>query len=178
MTSTPALTTGRLALEPFSAGRISQTYVGWLNDPAVMRYSENRHRSQTVETCTAYVRSFDGGPNHLWAITESAGGRHIGNISANVDEANQVAEIGILIGEREVWGRGFGREAWAAVQGFLLRAGGVRKVEAGTMAENRAMLRIFEACGMDEEGQRARHFLLEGREIDLVHYAIFAEHGS
>jgi RimJ/RimL family protein N-acetyltransferase len=169
--------TPRLRLEPFSAGHLSARYVGWLNDPEVVRFSEQRHRTQTLESCRDYWRSFDGSPHFFWAMVakdNSLG--HIGNMNAYLDEPNGVADVGILIGERTSWGQGYGLEAWNAVCGFLFRSG-VRKITAGTLAGNAGMLAIMDRAGMVEDGRRIRQCLWEGQAVDICHRALFA-HGS
>ena len=50
----------------------------------------------------------------------------------------------------------------------------MRKVTAGTMAENKSMLAVMRDVGMIEEGRRLRQFLFEGREVDMVYGALFA----
>jgi RimJ/RimL family protein N-acetyltransferase len=174
MAEAPRISGASLTLVPFGDEHIGQHYVDWLNDPVVMRFSEGRHQRHSLESCKAYVRSFDNSPHQRWAIIEQTSGAHIGNITSYIDVPNRVADIGILIGVPEAWGRGYGREAWQLVQTYQLTGAGARKVEAGTMAENRAMLRILQSCGMHEEGRRARHFMLDGRAVDLVQYAVFA----
>jgi len=175
MIATPSLATPRLRLEPFAPEHLTAGYVAWLNDPGTMRFSENRHRRHTRESCAGYVQSFAGSPHHLWAILAvDRGPRHIGNINAYVDPPNRVADIGILIGERACHGQGFGGEAWAAVQDWLLTAAGMRKVTGGAMADNLAMVAVFRRSGMHEEGRRSRQFLRDGLEVDLVYYARFA----
>jgi RimJ/RimL family protein N-acetyltransferase len=101
--------------------------------------------------------------------------RHIGNVAAYIDRANRLAEVSILIGERTAWGHGFGSTAWVLVVDWLLGAGEMRKVVAGTMATNKAMLRVMERAGMAIEARHARHFLLDGQEIDVVFGARFKE---
>jgi RimJ/RimL family protein N-acetyltransferase len=175
MAKAPTLDTKRLTLVPFADAHLTERYVGWLNDPEVVRYSEQRHRRHTVESCRAFVRSFADGPSHLWAIVakDKALG-HIGNINSAVDAPNRVADVAILIGEKKAWGQGLGAEAWTAVVDYLLGPGGMRKVTAGTMAENEAMLKIMRKAGMIEEGLRRRQFILDGREVDIVLVALFA----
>jgi len=169
LTSSPLLTSARLSLIPFGPSHLTDRYVAWLNDPEVVRFSEQRHRRHTAETCQAYVASFAGTQNHLWAmvcVDPDLG--HIGNISATVDGPNRATDIAILIGEKKAWGRNLGTDAWSTAQDWLLGAGGMRKTTAGTMSENLGMLAIMRKTGMIEEGRRRAQFLLDGREVDLV----------
>ncbi len=175
MTATPRLETERLVLAPFSGVFLTERYVSWLNDSEVVRYSEQRHKHHTVESCRRFVDGFTGSNSHLWAVvSRDPTTGHVGNIHADVDAANRLADVAILIGERRVWGRGFGAEAWRAVCNWLLTTAGMRKVTAGTMSENAAMLGIMRKCGMVDDGRRRRQYLLDGREVDIVHMAIFA----
>lgn len=168
------LTTSRLRLEPFQPHHLTERYVGWLNNPDVVRFSEQRHRRHTLESVAAYVRSFEGLAHYLWAIVSTDGQLgHIGNISARIDSHNRVADVGILVGERRVWGHGYGGEAWNAVCAFLLRDAAMRKVTGGAAASNTAMLAIMRRAGMLEDGRRLRHLVIDGEEVDVIHMALF-----
>lgn len=168
--------TPRLRIVPFAEEHLTERYVGWLRDPEVVRYSSQRFGTHTLESCRAYMESFAGTPNHFWAIVarDPALG-HIGNVNAYVSVPDQVADVGILVGERGAWGKGYGGEAWIAVCDHLLRAGGMRKVTAGTLEVNLPMLAVMERAGMVPDGRRARQSLFEGREVDVVHAALFAD---
>ena len=174
MAENPSIETPNLRIIPFSEKYLTPRYVSWLNDPEVVRYSEQRHRKHTLESCRQYWQSFIDSPHFFWAITTidpSVG--HIGNISAHVDNINSVADMGILIGERTVWKQGYGLEAWKAVCCFLLERVGMRKVTAGTLAVNQGMLRIMEKSGMIADGRRIRQCVVEGIEADVVYSALF-----
>jgi RimJ/RimL family protein N-acetyltransferase len=170
------LTTQRCRIEPFTRARLSERYVGWLNDPDVVRFSEQRHRRHTLISCEQYANSFADSPHYFWAIiaNDDALG-HIGNINAYVDEPNGTADVGILIGEKSVWGKGYGAEAWSAVCRFLLADRRLRKVTAGTTANNLGMLGIMKRCGMQEDGRRRKQIVIEGQSVDLVYGAIFRD---
>lgn len=177
MPDATTLRTARLTLEaPFPDRLLTDRYVSWLNDPTLMRFSEQRHRTHTLESCRAFVRGFDSGPNRLWAIEAVTDGLgHIGNITAMIDPNNSLADVGILIGAPAAKGRGYGLEAWTAVLDFLLKDLGLRKVTAGCIADNIPMRRIMERSGMRMDGRRERHFLVEGRAVDVVHAALFRQ---
>jgi len=184
MACSRVLATPRLRIVPFTEDYLTPRYVAWLNDPEVVRYSDQRHRRHTLASCRAYWQSFAGTPHYFWAIVARAAGPagcgpgtglHIGNINAYVDVVHAVADVGILLGERRVWGQGYGSEAWIAVCHYLLDEAGMRKVTAGTLAVNTAMLGIMRRAGMVEDGRRQRHCLCEGRAVDVVHAALFRE---
>lgn len=166
--------TDRLQITPFSEKFLSLRYVGWLNDPEVVRYSEQRHHTHSLELCREYWKSFIGSPNYFWAVVKTGEqAEHIGNINAYVDKNNSVADIGILIGEKSVWGQGYGLEAWVAVCNYLLTDVKTRKITAGALSTNTRMLSLMNHAGMAEECRRIRHALFEGQYVDIVHYALF-----
>jgi ribosomal-protein-alanine N-acetyltransferase len=174
MAQSPPLATPRMVIVPFAADHLTDRYVSWLKDPEVVRYSDQRHRTHTLESCREYWESYTGTPHYFWALLcrESQLG-HVGNMNAYVDEIHSVADLGILIGEKQIWGQGYGLEAWMAVCAYLLKDAGIRKVTAGTLAVNRGMLTIMLRTGMEADGRRTRQCLFEGREVDVVHGALF-----
>jgi len=170
--------TPRLVAVAFGEEHLTPRYVDWLNDPATMAHSEQRHRQHELASCRAYFESFAGRRGDFLALTLRDGGEHIGNISLAVDGPNGVANISIMIGEPAARGQGLGREALIGVLEHLFRARGVRKAQVGTMDANAAMKAAAIGAGMIGDGRRARHFLLEDREVDLVHFAAFADDWS
>lgn len=167
--------TERLRIVPFERRHLTERYVGWLNDPVVTRYSEQRHRVHTIESCAAYARSFEGRPDRFLAVeTLGQPPRHIGNLTVTVDPPNGLADLSILIGERNEWGRGYGVEAWRAVLEGLIREETMRKVTGGASAANVAMIAIMRKCGMVEDGIRCRHLLIDDVPTDVVYFAAFA----
>ena len=179
MATGPILETPRLRMTPFTERFVTARYLGWLNDPNVVRFSERRHRVHSEDTAREYLASFSGTPNCFWAIVskdEECG--HIGNITAQIDTHNSLADISILIGQLSSWGQGFGTEAWQAVMAYLLDDVGLRKITGGTLALNVGMLEIMRRSGMREDGRRHRHYIVEGEEVDVVHMAAFRRDGA
>lgn len=174
MASSPDILSDRLVIRPFSEMHLSERYIGWLNNRELMRFSEQRHRIHTLETCRKYLSSFNGSPNYFWAIEErSIGIGHIGNVNAYVDIHNKVADIGILIGEVQAQKKGYGLEAWQAVMSFLFKEIGVRKVSAGAVSTNLSMLKLMRSAGMMNDGIRVRQYVIAGIEEDILHMAAF-----
>ncbi len=169
------LNTASLKIVPFGERHLTPAYVGWLNDPDVVRFSEQRHKKHTAESCDAYYRSLVDTP-HLYLAIESIKPPlgHIGNMTVAIDPVNGLADIAIMIGEKKAWGKGLGLEAWSAVLECLLAEDSIRKVTAGTVAPNLAMVSIMRRSGMIEDGRRAYHLLVDDAPEDVVHFAAFA----
>jgi ribosomal-protein-alanine N-acetyltransferase len=169
---TPAVDAVRLRLVPFEDCHLTEEYVGWLNGPEVVRYSELRHRQQTLEGCRAYREAMEQAGNIFWAI-ETMDCIHIGNMTAIINKPNSFADLSIVIGNRAMWGQGHGSEAWNSACRYLIAEGGMRKVRAGTMASNKPMLALMRKAGMQPDGVWRRHLLLDGQEIDVIFAALF-----
>lgn len=162
----PSLTSKRLLLVPLKPDKaVAATMVGWLNNPETMKYSEQRHKKHTIRSQMSYIRK----TKLLWGIYMINRVALIGSISAHYDDHNSVANIGIMIGNNEARGYGYGYEAWETVCNSLAHSG-VRKVEAGCMAINRPMMCICSHYGMVEEGRQEDHFMIGDDTCDLVHW--------
>lgn len=164
-----ALTSARLKLLP--SGELSATlHLPMLQDKELLKYSEQRHISHTLESQIKYVNSFDHKNHYLWDIFKQDDGTFVGTISAFIDSHNEVADVGILI---RLGHQGYGTEVWKTVCDWLLDEG-CRKVEAGCMNTNKPMIRIFEKTGMGFEGYRPWHFMVDDQPIHLYLAGRFA----
>lgn len=136
----------------------------WFQDREVVKYSEIRHGTHDIYTQEEYYRSI---PLSDYFYQIKFNDLHVGNLRAIVDWPNRVANMSILIGDRGVWKKGIGFEAWALFSKLLL-LNSIRKIEAGCMAENIAMVNLARSSGMKLEGKIPDHFLLDKRPVDLL----------
>lgn len=168
-----ALQGRRVALRPFGTADLTPAYVAWLNDPEVIRYSNQRFRRHDAASCAAYLATFDGSDNLFLAIDGLAEARVVGTMTAYRNRHHGTVDVGIMVGDRGVWGRGYGLEAWVLLADWLLGAGGMRKLTCGTLACNRAMRSIAERSGMRLEATRRAQEIVAGEPQDILYYARF-----
>lgn len=166
---------GRLvSLSPFGPGDLTDAYIGWLNDAEVTRFSNQRFVRHDRASCTAYLASFAGTPNLFLSVKRLTDMAPVGTITVYRNIHHGTADVGIMIGERACWGGGYGQDAWSTVINWLLSDVGLRKVTAGTLADNIGMVRLMQRSGMVCEGIRRGQELLDGVPCDVVLYARFA----
>ena len=169
------LTSLRLQLRPFVISDINPSYVGWLNDLEVTRFSNQRFQLHTAESSAAYLESFTETSNSFLLIEQLTSLIPIGTASVYRNCFHGTADIGLMIGDKHCWGQGYGSEAWQAIMQALLAEPGIRKITGGTARPNKAMVRIMEQSGMKLEAVRFRHELIDGYPVDLLYYARFTE---
>lgn len=144
--------------------------IDWLNDPEVVKYSEQRHMRHTFGSQYAYIRSFNW-PNMLWEI-HIKNGDFIGTLSVYVDAPNKIADMGILIGAKGEWGKGYGTEAWRSVMKYIWVTTDTKRITAGCMEHNDSMIAVAANSGMKMCGVANRRFLFEGGRVSAVYYGI------
>jgi RimJ/RimL family protein N-acetyltransferase len=163
------LTGSVVTLRTFSSVNLTADYLAWLRDPQLMKFSNQRFRSHSMDSCRAYFESFAGSDNLFIAIYHE--GAFIGTMTAYRSLVHGTADIGLLIGAG-VQGKGLGKDAWATMMAYLL-ASGTRKVTGGTLRCNAAMVRIMQSCGMQADGVRAAQELVDGVPQDILYFAKF-----
>jgi RimJ/RimL family protein N-acetyltransferase len=86
----------------------------------------------------------------------------------NFSEYHHTCELGITIGDKDYWGRGYGREAVGLLLDYAFRLRGVRKVSLQVNGNNERAIRSYKACGFIEEGRLRKQVWSNGGYIDLV----------
>lgn len=160
----------RVLVRPFSDRDLSEAYVSWLNDPEIVRYSNQRFLTHDINSVSNYFKSFSGSPNAFLAIEDAQSRQHVGTMTVYVQPYHHTADVGILLGKR---GKGYGTEAWCLIIDWLLNTCRVRKVTAGTLACNLGMVRLMEQAGMQHEATRTGQELVDGEPQDIVYFAKF-----
>jgi RimJ/RimL family protein N-acetyltransferase len=156
-------------LESFSERFITDTYLGWLRDTEINRYLVEPNQDTTLADVRDYChRLISSERDYFFAILDRVTGRHIGNLRLGpIDAAARHCQLGMLIGDRDYHGRGFGTEAVNLATSFCFEVLRMHKVHLNVVDENRAAVRIYEKNGFVTEGLLKDHIFLGGRFYDL-----------
>jgi [ribosomal protein S5]-alanine N-acetyltransferase len=149
---------------------VTEEYVGWLNDPEVNRFLESRFSVQTLEGVRDFVARQLEDPRTLFlGIRSLELGRHVGNVKISpISPPHGLGEVGIMIGDREAWGRGIATEALRLIAEIARNELGLRKLTAGCYKSNGGSIGAFLKAGFHIEATRPDHFLLEGAPDDFI----------
>lgn len=154
-------------IRPIALADVTEAYVGWLNDPEVVRYTEQSGRRHTRAKVEAFVQAKLQSDNEfLFAILSDA--RHVGNIKLGpVNRRHLSAEVSYLIGDRGSWGRGIATAAIGLIVTRAFAEYGVEKLTASTYAPNIASEKALLKNGFTLEGVRRGQVIFEGARVDV-----------
>ena len=103
-------------------------------------------------------------------------GKFIGQCALfNFNDTAHTCELGIVIGDSNYHGKGYGREAVALLLDYAFRLRNFRKVYLTVNGDNGRAQRAYSACGFVEEGRWHQHVWSAGQYVDLVCMGIFHE---
>lgn len=167
----PCLIEGkRIYLRDVRIEDVSDRYVAWMNDPEIVHFTESRYSAHDAAGLRKYIAARrDDGDNLFLAIVAREEELHIGNIKIGpADWRHRVVDLGLIVGDRNYWGKGIAAEAISLITDYAFSALDLHKVTASCYAPNGAAIRSFEKAGYDIEGVRKSHWLLDGAYTDLV----------
>jgi RimJ/RimL family protein N-acetyltransferase len=79
---------------------------------------------------------------------ETLDGQHIGNCTYyGISEANGEAELGIMIGNRDYWDKGYGADAVTTLLSYIFRRTNLKRIYLKTLDSNHRAQRCFQKCG-------------------------------
>ncbi|NLT23673.1 MAG: GNAT family N-acetyltransferase [Syntrophorhabdus sp.] len=173
----PYLQGRRLYLREVRVSDINEEYYHWMNDPGVTRYLESRFFPNDTESLKEYVVQRQKDRNSVFlAIILKEEEKHIGNVKLGpIDWIHKLGDIGVLIGDKSSWGRGYATEAIGLVVKLAFQGLNLHKVTAGYYVDNKGSEKAFKNNGFVLEGVRRKHRFCEGSYTDTVLLGLLRE---
>jgi len=168
--------TDRLTLRGMESTDAQGSYYEWMNDFSITQYLECRFSSQPKASLEKFVNDMVSGPNLFLAICLKENKTHIGNIKVGpIHPVHRFAEVGILLGDPNEWGKGYATEAISAVTKFCFNEMNVHKLVAGCYGNNMGSAKAFVKAGCSKEATLKKHFYSHGEWVDHVLLARFRD---
>ena len=152
-------------------------YFDWLNDREVTKFLAFGRFPNTKEAMEEYYNNTAlSNNNAMFAVADKKTDKHIGNIKLGpMNWIARTAPLGIMIGDRQFWGKGYGTEAIRLILDYAFNTLNLHKVIAGVVAVNQASKRAFEKAGFTIEGHARSQFYLNGEYSDSLYLGITRE---
>ena len=142
----------------------------WINDQEVMdnllmRYPVSRYQEEKwIE------RTLDGTSdrNKVFAV-ETKEGVYLGGIGLHrISWENRNAEVGIVIGKKEYWNKGYGTDAMMTILDFAFNLMNLHRVYLRVYSFNERGIRSYEKSGFRKEGVMRDDLFAQGKYHDTI----------
>jgi len=164
------ITGDKVALGPLRRDLLP-LYERWINDFSTLLTLGLPPTAMTMEQETAwYDRAATSEQGMTFTIYERATGRPIGTTGLHdIDYRHRKAAFGIMIGEADCRGKGYGTETTRLILDYAFTALGLHNVMLTVFEYNLAGRRAYEKAGFREFGRRRQCRRMGGRLWDEVY---------
>lgn len=167
----PTLETDRLIIRAFR-NTDAELWQSWDVDPEVQVYMpEPVNLPQDITQQYQYIRECEAEQDGYYWSVETKDGVTVGTISlTDINSYHMTAEIGIVIGNKEYWGKGIATEAMDAVVNYAFSNLDIERISAETEAENLGVSKVLLKCGFVHDGTFESARVKNGQRITVRHY--------
>jgi RimJ/RimL family protein N-acetyltransferase len=152
--------------------------------PTIARWQEHSEYQRMFDASPAYPRSIaqltqwlNGEPQgrdaFLFGVRVLEGDDLIGFMDiSGIIWAMQVGWLGIGIGERQYWGKGYGSEATRLALKFAFHEINLHRVQLTVFSYNTRAIKLYEKLGFQREGVFREFLHRDGQRHDMLLYSL------
>lgn len=164
----------RIYLSPKNVEDV-EIFTKWMNDFYVTDYTGRSSKTMTLQEEKEYLEKNDNNKS-TFAIIDIETDKIIGTLGLHdVDHINRTATLGIFIGDRDYWSKGYGTEAIQLLLDFGFNYLNLNNIDLSLMEFNQRALKCYQKCGFRESGRRRKCKFINGKYWDSIHMDILAE---
>jgi diamine N-acetyltransferase len=162
-------TSSRLSYGPLGAEHLALS-LKWANDFAVAAPRGMMLRPYALDTITAWgERTRTSSDRSVFVIYERATNRAIGETGfTNIDLFHRTAEFGILLGETDCWGQGYGTEAAHRMLTYGFTHLRLHNIWLHVSSANERGMRAYIRAGFQQTGRRREAQWIRDQLCDIV----------
>lgn len=148
----------------------ARKYMAWYNDFEIGFFTGTQDMLLTEEDELASLDKLSK-EGYLFAILDKDTKTPIGNCSIyQINWVNRTAEIGINIGNKSYWNKGFGTESTVLLTAFAFHILNLNNVMLRVLECNPRAIHIYEKLGFKQIGRRREVVTVANENFDMLYY--------
>jgi ribosomal-protein-alanine N-acetyltransferase len=144
----------------------------WFNDPEITFFQNKGIFPNTKEKQRQYYDfQLNSHNDVVFAIIEEASEKHIGNVGLHhINWVSRSAELGIVLGEKNIWGKGYGKQSWQLITEYGFQVLNLHRIFAQIIEGNISSCKSAEAAGFKREGLIRDFIFKNGKYLNMIYY--------
>lgn len=151
-----------------------QTYARWMNDEDFIHYLSRNTKTATVRDEREWAERKNEENEHVFNIVTKEG-HLIGNCDICTYHNGVCGSLGICIGEKGAWGKGYGTEAIKMLIKYGFEELRVENISLWVVATNARALSCYLKAGMKKCGTLHKSLFIGGEYVDMHQLEILRE---
>lgn len=170
----PFLVGKRIYMRRLEKEDLKGNYFQWFNDQTTTKWMRHGVFPNSDESMNAFYENQSVSKTDIvLAIVLKEQDRHIGNIGLHsINYVFRSAEIGIIIGEPDCWGKGYATEAFSVIADYSFKRLNLNRIGAGVVDENLGSIHALEKTGFSREGILRQAYFCDGQYHDCVNLSL------
>ena len=150
-------------------------YCIWLNDLEVSYNLLIFNQQLSLEKEKMILQDMIKNNAQIFAIVDADSDKLIGNCSIfRINERNRKAEVGIFIGDKNYWSKGYGSEALSLLIDYGFNILNLNNIMLEVFSFNKRAFNSYKKVGFKEIGRRREAIIFAGEKHDEIYMDILA----
>jgi RimJ/RimL family protein N-acetyltransferase len=147
----------------------AEKYTEWLNDLEIAKNLIVSDQQINVMKEEEILNDMIRRGAQIFAIIDIEKDTMIGNCSLfKIDHSDRKAELGIFIGDKTYWDKGYGTEAMRLLLDYGFNILNLHNILLNVHSFNKRALRAYEKVGFKLIGRRRESFIIAGKKYDEI----------
>ena len=154
----------------------AEKYCEWVNDLEITQYLSISTMQIALPKEKEILNDMIKNKSQTYAIIDKSNDKMMGNCSLfDIDQLNQNAELGIFIGDKEYWGKGFGTDAIKLILDYGFNILNLNNIMLEVFSFNERAIKSYKKAGFKIIGKRREAKKINGKRADMIYMDILSE---
>ncbi len=140
----------------------------WYNDIYISMPESNVYDVITEENTIAMAKDIIENQYNVFTVVDLEHNKAIGKIELEVNPGSISGSFGILIGNKDYWGNGYGKEATELILDYAFNTLKIHNMMLGVYAFNKRAYSLYQYIGFKDIGVKREYQLIAGKRYDMI----------
>jgi len=126
-----------------------ETSITWFKDPAINKFLSHNFKKLTIDEEFQWFNSIQlSNRDMVFAIIAKDKDKYIGNCGLHkIDWSGKTCELGIVIGNKEYWDKGYGSDVINSITDFAINKLNLLNIHLNVYEYNNRAIKAYTKCG-------------------------------